>query len=134
MQRDLTICRAVLEACAVFKVPVYGAKGADEEKAICEELGLTFIEEAYVDIQYTREKKLVPISDNLVSTDDIYTKTLSIGRRDLTVDQHGHDLELGFGGAPFSICLHSDMPTALENAKICRKAVDELNAENFPSI
>lgn len=88
-----------------------------------------------MDVQYTKQRKLVPISpDNLVSTGDIYTKTLSIGRRDFTVDQHGHYLELGFGGAPFSICLHSDMPTALENTKICRKAVDELNAEKFPII
>lgn len=135
MQRDLKICRAVLEACAIFKVPVYGAKGAEEEKAMCEELGIIYIEEAYVDVRYTKDKKLVPIApDKMVLTSEIYTKTLSIGRTDKTIDENGDALTLGFGGAVFSICLHSDMPTALENVKICRKAVDELNAERFPDV
>ncbi|KAL3420532.1 LamB/YcsF family protein [Phlyctema vagabunda] len=132
MQRDLTICRAVLEACAVFKVPVYGAKGADEEKAICEELGLSFIEEAYVDVAYDKSKKLIPIGQfKMVTVDEIYSKTISIGRIDASVDFEGEKLELGFGGMPFSICLHSDMPAALENVKACRKAVDLLNSEQF---
>lgn len=132
MQRDLSICRAVLSACALFKVPVYGAKGAHEEKRICEELGITYIEEAYVDILYTKEMKLVPIAPGkMVSTEEIHRKTLMIGRTDRTVDEDGEELDMGFRGRPFSICLHSDMPTALENVKACREAVDELNSENF---
>lgn len=135
MQRDLKICRAVLEACKVFNVPVYGAKGSDDEKAICEEVGLIFIEEAYVDVEYTKDKKLVPIAQiKMATVEDIYNRTISIGRTDATVDQQGEKVELGFGSEPFSICLHSDMPSALENAKACRKAVDELNAEKFPDI
>ncbi|KAF4636665.1 hypothetical protein G7Y89_g1425 [Cudoniella acicularis] len=118
MQRDLTICRAVLEACVLFKVPVYGAKGADDEKKICEELGIVYIEEAYVDVLYTKDRKLVPIApDKMVKTEDIYKKTLSIGRTDATVNENGESLKLGFDGAAFSICVHSDMPTALENVK-----------------
>lgn len=73
MRRDLTICRAVLETCAIFEIPVYGAKGADDEKAICEELEIISVEEAYVDILYAKEKKLVPISpENMVATEDTY--------------------------------------------------------------
>lgn len=80
MQRDLKICRAVLEACAVFEVPVYGAKGADDEKAICDELGIAFIEEAYVDTEYTKDKKLVPIAlIKMASPEDIYNRIMSIG-------------------------------------------------------
>ncbi|RDW91585.1 LamB [Coleophoma crateriformis] len=135
MQRDLTICRAVLEACALFKVPVYGAKGADEEKAICEELGLPFIEEAYVDVAYDKNAKLIPIGQfKMVTPEEINTKVLSIGRTDASVDVEGNKLPLNFGDKPFSICLHSDMPTALENMKAARKAVDVLNAEKFPNI
>lgn len=130
MQRDLKICRAVLEACAVFQVPVYGAKGADDEKAICSSLGITFIEEAYVDVEYTQDKKLVPIAlIKMATPDDIYNRTLSIGRTDSTLDQQGEKLVLGFGKDPFTICIHSDMPTALENVKACRRGVNELNAE-----
>lgn len=135
MQRDLTICRAVLEACAIFNVPIYGAKGSDDEKAICEELGMVFIEEAYVDVEYTKEKKLVPIAQIKMATpEDIHNRTMAIGRTDATMDQQGEKIVLGFGGKPFSICIHSDMPTALENAKACRKAVDELNGEKFLNI
>lgn len=133
MQRDMKICRAVLEACAVFNVPVYGAKGADEEKNICSELGLAFIEEAYVDTEYTQDKKLVPIAlIKMASPEEIFQRTLSIGRTDCTLDQQGGKLVLGFGDKPFTICIHSDMPTALENVKACRKGVNELNAEKFP--
>ncbi|KAJ6008219.1 hypothetical protein N7540_012195, partial [Penicillium herquei] len=120
MQRDLTICRVVLEAFATFGVPVYGAKGADEEKAICEELGMKFIEEAYVDVEYIKDKKLIPIAQiRLATPEEILSRTLSIGRTDSTVDQQGGKVELGFGQAPFTICIHSDMPTALEYIKAC---------------
>jgi UPF0271 protein len=134
MQRDLKICRAVLEACALFKVPIYGAKGSADEKAICEELGLPFIEEAYVDVAYDKNAKIMPIGQfKTITTEEIYTKTLLIGRTDHSIDVDGDKVHLGFGGKPFSICLHSDMPTALENVKQLRKAVDELNAEKFPT-
>ncbi|KAI0163655.1 hypothetical protein BJ166DRAFT_298192 [Pestalotiopsis sp. NC0098] len=134
MQRDLKICRAVLEACAVFEVPVYGAKGADDEKAICDELGIAFIEEAYVDTEYTKDKKLVPIAlIKMASPEDIYNRIMSIGSTDSTIDQQGEKLVLGFGEEPFTVCIHSDMPTALENVKACRKGIDELNAHKFPS-
>jgi lactam utilization protein B len=135
MQRDLKICRAVLEACKVFNVPVYGAKGSDDEKAICEELGLVFIEEAYVDVEYNTQGKLIPIAQiKMATVEDIYNRTMSIARTDATVAKTGEKVEIGFKGQPFSICLHSDMPTALENAKACRKAVDEINAEKFANI
>ncbi|TVY48040.1 UPF0271 protein [Lachnellula occidentalis] len=124
--------RAILD---FENVPVYRTKGLDNKKAIYDKPGLMFIKKAYIDILYTKEKKLVPISpDTMVSIEDIYKKTLSIGRSDTTTDKDGQDLKLGFSGAPFSICLHSDMPTALENAKACRKAVDELNANKFPTV
>lgn len=132
MQRDLKICRAVLEACAVFKVPVYGAKGADDEKAICDELGITFIEEAYVDTEYTKDRKLVPIAlIKMASPEDIDNRIMFIGRTDSTIDQQGETLVLGFGEDRFTVRIHSDMPTALENVKACRKGIDELNAHKF---
>jgi lactam utilization protein B len=61
MQRDLAICEAVIKACATFGVPVYGAIGSDEEKALCEKYGLVFVEEAYVDISFDKNVKLVRV-------------------------------------------------------------------------
>lgn len=129
MQRDLTIMRAVLEACKVFDVPVYGAQSADE-KAMCEELGLIFVEEVYVDIDYSAARKLLPVAQSKqVTPDDVGKRVTSMMRDDSTLDNEGKFLKMGFEGRPFSICIHSDMPTALDNAKAVRKAVDVVNKE-----
>lgn len=39
--------------------------------------------------------------------------------------------KVGFEGKPFSICIHSDMPTALDDVRAARKAVDEANVKLF---
>jgi lactam utilization protein B len=129
MQRDVAICEAVIKACAVFGVPVYGAKHSDEEKELCQKYGLTFVEEAYVDISWDKNKKLVRVGQGKLATpDDIYNRTKSIGMDDTVIGIEGEPIKLDFDGKPFSICIHSDMPTALENATRCRKAVEEINA------
>lgn len=130
MQRDLTIMDAVLRACAVFGVPVFGSKGTDAQREMCEKYGLVFAEEAYVDLQYDAQMKLLPVSQSkLASVEDIYKRTISIAMDDEVEDNEGNPVKLGFDGQPFMFCIHSDMPTALENAKMCRKAIDEINAQ-----
>lgn len=130
MQRDLKICEAVLRACAVYGVPVYGSKGAEEEKEMCEKMGLIFVEEAYTDLQYDENMKLLSAAMSKMATvDDIYERAISIGMDDEVVNSVGQTLKVGFNGQPFSFCIHSDMPTALDNAKVCRKAVNEINAK-----
>lgn len=129
MQRDLTIMDAVLRACAVFGVPVFGSKGTEHQGAMCEKYGLIFVEEAYVDLQYNKDKKLLPVSESKLATvEDIYERTMSIGIEDSVADNEGTVINLGFNKTPFLFCIHSDMPTALQNAKVCRKGVDEINA------
>lgn len=130
MQRDLDIMDAVIRACAVFGVPVFGSKGTDRQAEVCKKYGLEFIEEAYTDLQYNSEKKLLPVSQSKPATvADIYDRTISIGMEDTVVDNEGSVATLGFGGRPFLFCIHSDLPTSLENAKACRKGVDEINAK-----
>jgi lactam utilization protein B len=130
MQRDLDIMDAVLRACAVFGVPVFGAKGTEHQKAMCEKYGLVFVEEAYTDLQYNTHRKLMPASESKLATvDDVYSRTKLIGLQDLAADNEGHAFKMGFDGQPFLFCIHSDMPTALENAKACREAIDEINAK-----
>jgi UPF0271 protein len=135
MQRDMPIMRAVLEASATFGVPVYGAKNAHEEKAMCEELGITYIEEAYVDIDWNSDGRLLTVGESKMKTvNDIYERASSIGLDDTIWDLDGKKITLGFEGQPFSFCIHSDMPTALDNAKACRRAVDEINQKKgFPA-
>ncbi|KAI9745920.1 MAG: hypothetical protein M1818_000601 [Claussenomyces sp. TS43310] len=131
MQRDAVIMEAVLKACAVYKVPVYACKN-DMQKAMCAKYDLPFQEELYVDIDYTPDAKLVPVAKSKQTTPQLIyyriTKSAFTDERD-----HNEDgtFNLGFAGQAFSICLHSDMPDALENAKIGRKAVDEANEKLF---
>lgn len=130
MQRDLAIMDAVLRACAVFGVPVFGAKGTDHQAAMCRKHGLEFIEEAYVDLQYDADRKLLPVARSKPATvADIYERTVSIGLEDSVVNNEGDVVSLGFEGKPFLFCIHSDLPTSLENAEACRKGVDEINAK-----
>lgn len=132
MQRDEGIMRAVLRACKVFGVPVYGCKG-ERQKAVCAELGVEFQEELYVDIDYSVEEKLVGVKDSKTATPElIYERIRRVAEEDVRDHNGGGEFKIGFDGGPFSICLHSDMATALENAKAARKAVDEANAKFFP--
>lgn len=130
MQRDLNIMDAVLRACAVFGVPVFGAKGSDAQAEMCKKYSLIFVEEGYVDLQYNKDKKLLPVRESKPATvQDIYDRTVFIGLEDSVVNNEGTVVKLGFDRKPFLFCIHSDMPTALENAKACRKGVDEINAQ-----
>jgi len=134
MQRDAVIMDAVLRACAVYKVPVYACKN-DMQKEMCAKYGLPFQEELYVDIDYSKEGKLVPVKDSKpVTAKIIEERIMKAGAEDLRDHNEDGFMKLGFNGAPFSICLHSDMPTALDNARAGRKAVDELNAKLFPKV
>ncbi|KAF9891709.1 hypothetical protein FE257_003721 [Aspergillus nanangensis] len=129
MQRDLTIMDAVLRACAVFGVPVFGSKGTKSQGEMCEKYGLIFVEEAYVDLEYSKARSLLSVRESKPATvGDIYRRTISIGLQDEVTDNEGAVFQIGFGGKPFLFCIHSDMPTALDNIQACRKGVDEINA------
>lgn len=131
MQRDKTIMRAVLEACTTFKVPVYACQNPEQE-AMCNELGIPFQGELYVDVDYSPEGKLVPVAQSQKVTPELcYERAVGATMADSGKDVNGDKLVFGFNGKPFSICLHSDVPTVLENAKLVRKAVNEANRSKF---
>lgn len=127
MQRDEVIMRAVLEACALFRLPVYACKN-DKQQAMCEELGIPFQEEAYVDIDYSPEGALLPVAKSKPATPELCASRIRrMTKTDETADINGNIIKLGFNGRPFSVCIHSDMPTALSNVQGVREAVDEAN-------
>lgn len=131
MTRDAVIRGAVLDACATFKVPVYGCRN-EHWKISCDERGIYFQEELYVDIDYTKEGEMISVAKSKPATSEgIQEKITLVVNEDNTLDVDGNKLKLGFDGSPFSICLHSDMPTALDNVKAARKAVNELNRKKF---
>jgi lactam utilization protein B len=136
MQRDAVIMDAVLRAAAVYKVPVYACKN-EMQKEMCAKYKLPFQEELYVDIDYNAQGALVPVAKSKkakskkATPEMIYNRILACALKDERDHNEGGVLKVGFGGEPFSICIHSDMPTALQNAQVARKAVDEVNAKLF---
>ncbi|KAF7550132.1 hypothetical protein G7Z17_g5920 [Cylindrodendrum hubeiense] len=131
MQRDKGIMEAVLKACATFKVPVYASHNPEQE-AMCNEMGIPFQGEMYVDVDYSPEGKLVPVAQSQIATPELcHQRALDATMEDTGIDNNGTKFKFGFEGKPFSICLHSDAPTVLENAKEVRRAVDKANQVKF---
>lgn len=131
MQRDKEIMRAVLEACATFKVPVYACQNASQE-AMCAEMGIPFQGELYVDVDYSPEGNLIPVSQSQTATPELcYKRALNATLHDTGRDIIGNGFKFEFRNKPFSICLHSDAPTVLENGREVRRAVDDANRVKF---
>ncbi|KAM3479982.1 hypothetical protein MY8738_005185 [Beauveria namnaoensis] len=128
MQRDAAIMRAVLEACRTFGVPVYGCEN-EEQRSMCDELGLQFQGEVYVDIDYSKEGKLVPRAQSRAVTPEMCGERAVEAAR--TGTWNNGEVGLGVNGRIFSICIHSDVPGALDNAKAVRRAVHEVNKARF---
>ncbi|KAI1204734.1 LamB/YcsF [Annulohypoxylon truncatum] len=129
VQRDADIRNAVLCAVKAFNVPIYGlpTKHMVED---CQRLGLKLIPEFYADLNYDDEAQLMSVAESVpaipqlvagrismfVKSGQVYSKS---GKRvDIPVDRQG-----------FSICIHSDLPGALDNAAAARKVVDEKKNE-----
>ncbi|KAK6202267.1 uncharacterized protein RJT21DRAFT_18527 [Scheffersomyces amazonensis] len=129
IERDEEIMRAVLRAAKVFKVPVKAAKNKHYEEVAAEE-GVEFIQEFYPDLSYSPEGNLVKImaGPNATKTPELIQQTvLRAGLKDEVVDTEDVVLNLKFESSPFTVCLHSDMPNALDNVKFARIAIDEIN-------
>ncbi|TAQ89761.1 hypothetical protein B7494_g1936 [Chlorociboria aeruginascens] len=115
MQRDAKIMDAVLRAAAVYKVPVYACKN-EMQKDMCVKYELPFQEELYVDIDYTPQGALVPVASSEKATPElIYERVTRCAASDERDHNQDGTFRVGFQGKPFSVCIHSDMITALEN-------------------
>lgn len=131
VERSEEIMLAVLEAAKVFGVPVVAAKSAKYAEVAAKH-GVQFIQEFYPDLNYNSEGKLVKIfaGPNAARTPQIIRgAVLDAGLKDQTVDTENNVLPLNFGDAPITVCLHLDMPTALENVRLAREAIDLINFE-----
>jgi UPF0271 protein len=133
MQRDKAIMRTVLEACSIFKVPVYACQNPVQQ-AMCDEMGIPFQGEVYVDVNYSAERTIIPVKPGQkITPEQTCDRAVSAAMEDRGKDVDGNDFKYGFGGKPFSICLHSDLPTVLDSARLIREAMDKANQAKFPA-
>jgi UPF0271 protein len=107
------VAEAVVEAAAVFGVPVFGLAGTAQEAA-CASRKIGFVGEFYADLDYDDDGGLIITREHRAvdpeAAADRVAKALFDGR---AKSINGRDLEV----SATSVCVHSDTPNALAIAK-----------------
>ncbi|KAI1654380.1 LamB/YcsF [Daldinia decipiens] len=125
IQRDAGIRDAVLRAVKTFKVPIYGlpTKQMVED---CQRLGVELIPEFYVDIDYNDQGGLVPVAESAPVTPELIAERIRIfTSKGQAISRSGNAVDIPVDRQGFSICIHSDLPGALDNVTAARAAVEE---------
>ncbi|KAI1097208.1 LamB/YcsF [Jackrogersella minutella] len=124
VQRDAAIRDAVLRAVRTFNVPIYGMPTKDMI-ADCQRIGLKLIPEFYADINYNDEGQLVPVAESVPATPELISERIRMfASKGQVKSKSGDVVDIPVDRQGFSICIHSDLPGALENAAAARAAVD----------
>lgn len=128
------VMRAIFQASKSFGVPMVGAKNSCYA-SVAKEMDIPFIQEFYSDIDWSTEGSLVhPSKSRKKSPKEIFHSVHKCAKKARVTSIEDDDVKLGFDGLPFSLCLHSDMPGALENIKLARDAINLVNKEKGYSI
>ncbi|KAI1077943.1 LamB/YcsF [Whalleya microplaca] len=126
VQRDAAILDAVLRAVRVFDVPIYGLPTKQMVEA-CERIGLKLIPEFYADIDYNEQGELVPVFESVPATPELVSQRIkTFATTGQARTKAGVMVDIPVDKQGFSVCIHSDLPTALDNATAARAAVDEV--------
>lgn len=121
---DEELMAAAAGVAKVFRVPFFGLAGTAHER-VCRELGVDFVAELYVDLNYDPDGNLIilrrPEPTDPAAAADRVTRALT-GQPVLAID--GTELDISFD----SICVHSDLGNSPEVAAAVRGAIDALRA------
>ncbi|KAI0007566.1 LamB/YcsF [Xylariaceae sp. FL0662B] len=126
IQRDAAILDAVLRAVRTFNVPIYGLPTKQMVEA-CQRMGLKLIPEFYADIDYNEKGQLVPVTESVPATPELVAQRIrTFADKGQARTKAGTLVDIPVDNNGFSLCIHSDLPTALDNAIAARAAVDEV--------
>ncbi|KAI1479674.1 LamB/YcsF [Daldinia eschscholtzii] len=128
IQRDSKIRDAVLRAVKTFNVPIYSLP-TEHMVSDCKRIGVKLIPEFYVDIDYNDEGGLVPVAESSPVTPELITRRIQhfVRTGGKAISKSGREVDIPVDTQGFSICVHSDLPGALDNAAAARAAVIEQN-------
>lgn len=120
--RDADLMRGVVRVAADYGVPVLGLANT-KHREVCEEMGVPFIAEAYVDLNYGSDGSLLieraPKPAYPTAAADRIRTALTEGWI-AAVD--GTKLPTTFG----SVCVHSDPANAADVVRAVRAAIDDV--------
>lgn len=124
MATDAELSRVVVTAIQEFDVnlAVYGMAGSVVAET-CQELGVKFIAEGFVDRRYEDSTRLVPRSEPEAVIEDRHEIETQIRNwvQGFVVDRYDRRHLV----AAQSLCLHSDAPDVLVNAAILQQVLDQ---------
>lgn len=120
LAEDEELMRAAARVNQQYGVAFFGFAGTAHE-SVCAELGVEFVPELYVDLNYAGDGSLIiqrkPEQADPAAVRDRVERAMT-GRPVLAVD--GTELEIPFA----SICVHSDAPNSPEIASTVRAVLD----------
>lgn len=98
-------------------------------EAAAREVGIRFVNEGYVDLDYDREGNLI-IERRKAPRDpeEVARRAVSLAKEGRVRTREGSHLELQVG----SICIHGDAPNAVEIAQEVRRALEEAGVSIVP--
>lgn len=121
LSQDDDLMRAAAGVNSQYGVPFLGLAGTAHER-VCREMGVEFIPELFVDLNYSSEGALIiqrkPEMADPEAVKDRVRRAVA-GQPILSVD--GAEVEISFR----SICVHSDAPNSPQVAAAVRSVLDE---------
>ena len=118
---DGELMEAAAGVAKQFGVPFYGLAGTAHE-AVCRRLGVPFVGELYVDLNYgAAGELLIQRRPEPADPQQAYARVSAALRGEPVPAVDGTPLDIDFQ----SVCVHSDAPTAVAVAAAVRRAVDE---------
>ncbi|MEJ6548856.1 LamB/YcsF family protein [Corynebacterium sp. USCH3] len=117
--RDPDLMRGVARVAADYGVPVLGLANT-AHKTVCEEFGVPFIAEVYVDLNYDADGTLIIERAPAPAVPDEAAARIRSGlTRGVIQSVDGTDLQVTFD----SVCVHSDPANAVDVVRAVRSAI-----------
>lgn len=129
LARDEQLMEAAARVALLYEVPFYGLAGTEHEK-VCNRLGVSFIGELYVDLNYgSRGELLIQRRPEPTDPRHAAARVRRVLADGLVEASDGTLLTIDFQ----SICVHSDAPNSPQVAEAVRQVLSEDNASPVAS-
>lgn len=116
---DADLAEGLLDAVEVFDVPLYGIAGSETDKA-AQRRGLPFLPEFFVDLVYRDDGSFVTDKTRPIDTVWAARRAVRAVAEGVVDTERGGTLPIRFD----TICIHNDMPNAVDVARAVRQALD----------
>ncbi|GGC81684.1 LamB/YcsF family protein [Tersicoccus solisilvae] len=116
---DEELMRSICDVARQYDVPVYGLAGTAHE-SVCADAGVRFVPELYVDLDYGPDGMIVvERTPRPRRPEDVRERVFQAVRRGTVTALDGTDIPVH----PASVCVHSDLPSAVQVARDVRIAL-----------